>query len=313
VTTFHHGGGTRTVRWPAGDDTRSFTKVVVVLHRGIPVGEIAVAKPPGERLTPAEHRLLTSLVAQAGVAFNNAGLTVELEDRLQEMTAQTAELRASRQRIVTARQVQRQRVVQLIHDRVETHLERADAGLAQVQSLLPDRGEEALVQFDELLGEGQAGLDALRDLARGIFPAVLADQGVLPALQAFVLQAQLPVDVELRGEEDRYDAKAETAAYFCVVQALNNAGAYAPGSSVTVRIAVADDRLELSVIDDGPGVDQARLSAGADIQDMRDRVEAIGGSFDAVSVVGGGTAVAAWIPVSPAVDASTATAAAGRV
>jgi signal transduction histidine kinase len=305
VTTFHHGGGTRTVRWPPDDETRSFTKVVVVLHRGVPVGEIAVAKPPGEKLTATEHRLLRSLVAQAGVAFNNAGLTVELEDRLQQMTEQTADLRASRQRIVTARQGERQRFVGLIHEQVETHLEQVDAGLEHVQTLLPARGEEALAQFDGLLGEGQAGLDALRDLARGIFPPVLADQGVLPALQAYLLQAQLPVDVELRGEQDRYEASAEASTYFCVVQALNNTGTYAAGSTVTVTLEFDDDRLEFSVTDDGPGVDDRRLTAGADIQNMRDRVEAVGGHFDAVSVIGRGTAVAGWVPVSPPVDART--------
>jgi signal transduction histidine kinase len=312
VTTFHHGGGTRSVRWPAGDDTKSFTKVVVVLHRGVPVGEIAVAKPPGERLTPAEHRLLSSLVAQAGVAFNNAGLTVELEDRLQEMTEQTAELRASRQRIVTARQGLRQRVVELIHDRVETHLERADRELVQVQSLLPDRGEEALRHFELLLDEGQAGLDALRDLARGIFPAVLADQGVLAALQAFVLQAQLPVEVDLRGGHERWEASAEATVYFCVVQALNNAGAYARGSSVTVHLVVDGDRVEFSVADDGPGVDDHTLAAGADIQDMRDRVEAVGGHFDAVSIVGRGTAIGGWLPMNPRVESSSAAVVVGR-
>jgi signal transduction histidine kinase len=311
VTTFH-GGGTRSVRWPADDDTKSFTKVVVVLHRGVPVGEIAVAKPPGEKLSPAEHRLLASLVAQAGVAFNNAGLAVELEDRLEEMTEQTAELRASRQRIVTARQGQRQRVVQLIHERVETHLEQADAELELVESLLPERGEEALVHFDRILAEGQAGLDALRDLARGIFPAVLADQGVLPALQAYVLQAALPIDVELQGEPDRYEPGAEAAVYFCAVQALNSAGTYAPGSSVTVRLAAEEGRLEFSVIDDGPGVDERWLAAGADIQQMQDRVEAVGGWFDAVSAVGKGTAVAGWVPVAARMDAGGAPAAVGR-
>jgi signal transduction histidine kinase len=310
VATFH-GGGTRSVRWPVDDDTTSFTRVNVVLHRGVPVGEIAVAKPPGERLSPTEHRLLTSLVAQAGVAFNNAGLTVELEDRLQEMTQQTAELRASRQRIVTARQGQRQRVVELIHDRVETHLDRADAELQRVESLLPDHGEEALLRFDRLLDEGQAGLDALRDLARGIFPAVLADQGVLPALQAFVLQAQLPVEVELRGDAVRSEPSAEATAYFCVVQALNNAGTYAPGSSVTVRLGAQDGRFEFSVVDDGPGVDEHELASGADIQDMRDRVEAVGGHFDAVSLVGSGTAVAGWVPVATLVGAGRAPSTAG--
>ena len=310
VTTFHHGGGTRSVHWPPGDTTTSFTKVMVVLHRGVPVGEIAVAKPPGERLTATEHRLLASLVAQAGVAFNNAGLTVELEDRLQEMTEQTVELQASRQRIVTAREGQRQRVVQLIHERVETHLERADAELAQVQSLLPEQGDEALGHFDRLLDEGQAGLDALRILARGIFPAILADQGVLPALQAYLLQADLPVTVDLRGGHDRYDAYAEAIVYFCVVVGLNNAGAYAAGSAVIVRLAEEDGRLEFSVVDDGPGVDQRVLAAGPDIQDMRDRVEAVGGHFDAVSIVGRGTAVAGWVPVE-SVPAGAATATVG--
>ncbi len=312
VTTFHHGGGTRTVRWPADDDTKSFTKVVVVLHRGVPVGEIAVAKPPGERLTAAEHRLLGSLVAQAGVAFNNAGLAVELEDRLQEMTEQTEQLRASRQRIVTARQGLRQRVVELIHERVETHLEHAETQLEQVQALLPDRSAEALDRFDRILDDGQAGLDALRELARGIFPPVLADQGVLAALQAYVLSAALPVDVELQGGGDRWDPTTESAVYFCVIQALNNAGTYAPGSTVSVRLAAEDGRLEFSVIDDGPGVEQHRLLAGADIQDMQDRVEAVGGHFDAVSAVGKGTAVAGWVPVAVTVDAGAAPAAAGR-
>jgi signal transduction histidine kinase len=132
---------------------------------------------------------------------------------------------------------------------------------------------------------------------------VLADQGVLPALQAYVLQARLPVEVELLGMNERYEANAEAAAYFCVVQALNNAGAYAPGSDVTVRLEASGDGLEFSVVDDGPGVDQDRLAEGADIQDMRDRVEAVGGRFDAVSAVGRGTAVAGWLPLSPRVDA----------
>src|SRR5829696_3698619 len=75
VTTFLPGGGERTVRWPAGETTTAFTRVVLVAYRGEPVGEIAVAKGPGERLTPDEDGLLSSLGAQAGLAFNNARLT----------------------------------------------------------------------------------------------------------------------------------------------------------------------------------------------------------------------------------------------
>jgi signal transduction histidine kinase len=296
VTAFLPGGGERTVHWPAGDRTSSFSRVVTVGYRGQPVGEIAVAKAPGERMTPADDALLNSLTAQAGLAFNSARLTIELQARLQEISTQAADLRASRLRIVTARQVQRQRVVALIHERVETRLEAADAELAHVAELLPDDRAGALACFDELMEHCGEGLDALRDIARGIFPAVLADQGVLAALQAYVLQSALPVEIDIEGEHDRFDANAEASVYFCVVQALANAGTYASGSRVRVRLSATDDRLVFAVADDGPGADPARLARGADIQDMRDRVEAVGGVFEARSAPGEGTIVSGWVP-----------------
>jgi signal transduction histidine kinase len=296
VTAFLHGGGERTVHWPLGDETTSYSRVVSVSYRGQPVGEIAVAKAPGERVTPDDDALLSSLAAQAGLAFNNARLTIELQARLHEISAQAADLRASRQRIVTAREVQRQRVVQLIHERVETRLEAADFQLEQVVRLLPDDREGALACLDGLMEHCGESLDALRDLARGIFPAVLADQGVLPALHAYVLQAGLPVDIDIDGQHDRFDPNAEASAYFCVVQALANAGTYASGSRVSVTLSATIDRLVFSVSDDGPGADPARLARGADIQDMRDRVEAVGGVFEATSAPGQGTVVSGWVP-----------------
>jgi signal transduction histidine kinase len=296
VTAFLPGGGERTVQWPPDATNASFTRVVTVSYGDHPVGEIAVAKASGERLTPDDDALLSSLASQAGLAFNNARLTIELQSRLREISDQAADLRASRQRIVTARQVQRQRVVQLIHEHVETRLEAADAKLSQVERLLPDDPEQTLDAFDGLIEECGEGLDALRDLARGIFPAVLADQGVMHALRAYVLQAALPVAVELEGAEERFDPKAETSVYFCVVQALANAGAYAVGSTVRVELTADVDRLAFSVADDGPGVDPTRLAQGADIQDMRDRVEAVGGVFDARSLPGRGTTVSGWVP-----------------
>ncbi len=306
VIVFLPGGGARTVRWPEGDDTISFTRVVEVVYGGRPVGQIAVAKGPGERLLPAEEGLLTSLASQAGLAFNNARLAIELQDRLTEVSGQAADLRASRQRIVTAREVLRQRVVQLIHERVETHLESADHQLERAELLLPDHPEQALECFDSLLAEGGESLDALRDLARGIFPAVLADQGVMPALHAHLMQVQLPVEVDLEGWEERFEPDAEASVYFCVVQALANAGTYAVGSRVVVRLTASDDRLEFSVVDDGPGVEQAVLSAGADIQDMRDRVDAVGGEFIAQSAPGEGTVVSGWVPARVPVGAAAA-------
>src|SRR5207302_4628921 len=157
----------------------------------------------------------------------------------------------------------------------ETRLEGADAQLEEVERILPAAGDRAVECFDELLERCGESLDALRALARGIFPPVLTDQGVVPALQAHALQAGLPVEIVIEGHPGRFDPNAEASVYFCVAQALANAGTYASGSHVTVRLTAAVDQLAFSVVDDGPGVDPTRLARGADIQDMRDRVEAI--------------------------------------
>lgn len=306
VTAFLPGGGSRTVEWPGTGIVTSFPFVVPVAYRGEHVGQIAVAMAHGERLRPEAEALLAALAAQAGLAVNNARLTIELQSRLQEISVQAAELRASRQRIVTARQAQRQRVVQLIHERVVVRLGRASEMLDELEPLLLDDVEDAVECIDALLDECRDALDALRELARGIFPALLADQGVVPALEAYVLREQLPVDVQLEGMDasERYNPQAEATVYFCVIQALANAGAYAPGSAVSVSVRAELDHLVFGVVDDGPGTDPQRLRAGADIQDMRDRVEAVGGAFAATSAPGEGTAISGRVPVESLVAAT---------
>ena len=298
VTAFLPGGGSRTAEWPVAGTVESFSYVTPVTYRGEDVGAIAVAMPHGERLRPAEEALLTALAKQAGLAVNNARLTMELEARFQEMSEQATELRASRQRIVTARQVQRQRVVQLIHDRVETRLYHVSTTLDELEPLLSSDTDAAVDRADALVDECGDALDALRELARGIFPAILADQGVMVALESYVLRERLDVDVQFDGaaNSDRYDPQAEATVYFCVIQALANAGTYAPGSNVVVRVHAEGENLVFSVSDDGPGVDGRRLRSGADIGDMRDRVEAIGGELDATSALGEGTVIFGWVP-----------------
>jgi signal transduction histidine kinase len=273
---------------------------VEVRYSGEPIGEIAVAKAAGERMSADEDVLLAAMVGQAGLAFNNARLAIELEARLHELSMQADELQASRQRIVTAREGQRQRVVQIIHDLVEVRLETARGTIEGIADLLPGRADEAAERVETVLVECGAALDDLRTLARGIFPAVLADQGLLAAVHTHVMQAQLPIGIEIDGEgaRHRFSPDAEANVYFCVVQALANAGAYAPSSSVVVRLAEEDSRLAFSVADDGPGVDQRRLLTGADIRDMRDRLEALGGSLEARSSVGRGTVISGWVPLA---------------
>jgi signal transduction histidine kinase len=136
------------------------------------------------------------------------------------------------------------------------------------------------------------------ELARGIFPAILGDQGVMVALDSYILRERLDCDVRFDGMDtsDRFDAQAEVIVYFSVIQALANAGTYAPGSNVVVRVHADGENLVFSVSDDGPGVDPQRLRSGADIGDMRDRVEAVGGEFNATTAPGQGTVISGWVP-----------------
>jgi signal transduction histidine kinase len=299
VTAFLPGGGSTTVEWPAAGTATSFPIVVPVSYCDEEVGRISLATVHGERLRPEAEELLAALAAQAGIAVNNARLTIELEARLREISAQADELRASRQRIVAARHAQRQRVVQLIRTRVEVRLDRASAMLDGLGLLLRSDLDDAVDQIDRLVGECGDALDALRALARGIFPAILADQGLGPALDAYVRQADLrTVDVRLDGLDGsrRHDPQAEATVYFCVVQAVANAGTYAPGSDVVVLVHGEPGRLAFSVSDDGPGADPVRLRNGNDVRDMRDRVEAVGGAFEATTAPGEGTVISGSVP-----------------
>ena len=164
---------------------------------------------------------------------------------------------------MTARQVQRQRVVQLIHDRVETRLYRVSTMLDELEPFLGSDTEAAVDRAEALVEECGDALDALRELARGIFPAILADQGVMVALESYVLRERLDVDVQFDATDssDRYDPQAEVTVYFCVIQALANAGTYAAGSNVVVRVHADGENLVFSVSDDGPGVDPRRCAA----------------------------------------------------
>ncbi|MEO6467994.1 MAG: hypothetical protein ABIP21_02755 [Acidimicrobiia bacterium] len=301
VTAFLPGGGRTTVEWPEAGVVTSYPFVMPVIYDGETVGEIAVATVHDERLRPEAKALLSALAGQAGLAVNNARLTLELEARLREISGQAAELSASRQRIVTARQVQRQRVVQIIHDRVEIRLDRATEMLDELEPLLGSDVDRSRECIDTLVMECGDALGALRELARGIFPAILADRGLAAALDAYVLQADMAnVDVRLEGVDatERCDPQAEVIVYFCVIQALANVAAYAPGSSVVVRVRAEMGRVSFSVADDGPGTEPERLQAGDDVRDMRDRVEAVGGELHATTTLGSGTVISGSVPAT---------------
>jgi signal transduction histidine kinase len=279
-------------------------RLTLVRHQGEVLGALSVAKRPGEPLTPAEDKLIGDLAAQVGLILRNVGLTEQLGERL-------AELQASRRRIVTAQDDQRRRIERDLRDGAQRQLLAIAAGLTAAESLA-GRDEE---RERELVAQLRSGtrqvLEALRDLARGIYPPLLADQGLAAAVGAHAGKAPLPVVVDADGV-GRYLADAETAVYFCCVEATANAARHAPGSTVRIRLRGSAGDVSFRVEDDGPGFDQSCVPPGAGgLQHMADRLAALGGSLEVDTRPGVGTTLTGWIPVTAAPGTTASGPAAG--
>jgi signal transduction histidine kinase len=148
----------------------------------------------------------------------------------------------------------------------------------------------------------RAALDDLRALARGIYPPVLADQGLRAALHAQADRAPMPVLVEADGI-GRFSRETEATLYFCILEALQNVAKYAQASLTTVTLAEADGRLAFSVADDGAGFDPATAVHGSGLQGMGDRLSAVGGELAVTSAPGRGTTVSGSVPVAALIPA----------
>jgi signal transduction histidine kinase len=139
-------------------------------------------------------------------------------------------------------------------------------------------------------------LDDLRDLARGIYPPLLADRGLVAALEAQARKAAVPTSVA-GGTLGRYPQEVESAVYFCTLEALNNVAKYAEASEAVIELAHDDGHLRFVVRDDGVGFDISATPTGTGLQGMADRLDAIGGSFAIISNPGEGTTIAGVVPV----------------
>ena len=278
-----------------------FDRVVPVLHGGEVVGAIALAKPPGEAMTPAEDKLLSDLASQAGIALSNARLTVELRARLAEIAAQAEALRASRERVVAVQDATRRRLERDIHDGAQQHLVALVVQLRLARQLVERDSARAGALLDAVAAQAAEALETLRALARGIFPAVLADRGLAPALRALVARAYPDVHLLVAPdlETARFDPQVEAALYFCCLEALQNAAKHAPGARAAFRLACEDGWLVFSVRDGGPGFDAARASRGTGLQSMADRMAALGGTLVVDAAPGRGTTIAGRVPLGP--------------
>jgi len=291
---FANGSGPSTVPTVAVRDEQlpeieGTDRAVAVQHQGELLGALTVTKRPGESLTPIEQKLLDDLAHQAGLVLKNVGLTAELLQRLDE-------LRASRQRLVAAHGEVRRRLERNLHDGAQQNLValKVKLGLAEVfADKDPARARQLL---GEIKTDADEALETLRDLARGIYPPLLADKGLAVALESQARKATLPVEVDADGVE-RYPQDVEAAVYFCVLEALQNVQKYAGASKATVRLREEAGALRFEVEDDGKGFDAATQNKGSGTQNMEDRLDALGGGVELDSAPGQGTRIRGTLPV----------------
>ncbi|GAC1328371.1 MAG: hypothetical protein NVSMB17_03710 [Candidatus Dormibacteria bacterium] len=268
-------------------------RMVPVRHQGELLGALAVASMTGEALRPVEARLLDDLAGHAGLVLKNFGLTAELRARLED-------LHASRSRLVAAQDGERRRIERDLHDGAQQNLVALKVKVSLVERFVdrdPARVKAMLAEVKEEVGEA---LENLRDLAHGIYPPLLADQGLVVALQSQARKATVPVEV-VAAAVARYPAEVEAAVYFCVLEALQNVQKYAHAKTVVVRLEGSDRAITFDVEDDGQGFDPGARPRGNGLTNMADRLEALGGSVVVRSSPGRGTTVSGSAPVRTAV------------
>ena len=231
--------------------------------------------------------LLEPIAAAAALALENERLNAELRARLED-------LRASRARLVQAGDEARRRLERNLHDGAQQRLVTLALSLRLAQSKVKD-DPAAAEQMMAAAGDEAAGaLEDLRELARGLHPAILSDQGLRPALEALATRSPCPVDlVDIPTE--RLPRDVETAAYYVVAESLTNVAKYAAASRATVSVTRRDGSAVVEIRDDGIG--GATIDSGSGLRGLADRVEALDGQLSVRSPKGEGTLVAAEIPL----------------
>ena len=265
------------------------TRMVEVRHQGELLGALSVSKRRGEPLTPIEQKLVDDLAHQAGLVLKNVGLSADLQARLDE-------LRASRQRLVHAQDLERRRLERNLHDGAQQHLVALKVKLGLAEMLIGRDPAKAAVTLEQLKGDADDALETLRDLARGIYPPLLADKGLVVALELQARKAAVPVHIQADRVE-RYPQEVEATVYFCVLEALQNVQKYAQATAVVVRLCHDEETLTFVVEDDGAGFDLATVRKGAGLTNLADRLDALGGSLNVVSTLHVGTTLTGSMPV----------------
>ncbi|HVS07431.1 MAG TPA: histidine kinase [Candidatus Dormibacteraeota bacterium] len=252
-------------------------------------GALAIHLRPGHGLRPLEEKVLGDVAQQAALVFSNLDLSTELRRRLEE-------LQSSRQRLVQAQDQERRRLERNLHDGAQQHLVALKVQARLLKATIDRDPARAKSLADELAATAGDALDELRDLARGIYPPLLAESGLARALEAQSARATVPVTIDADGV-GRHQPEIEAAVYFSCLEALQNVQKYAEARAVSVLLRMSGGRLMFQVRDNGKGFDPATTKRGAGLQNIQDRLDALGGGIEIRSSPGEGTLVSGWLPV----------------
>jgi signal transduction histidine kinase/uncharacterized protein YoaH (UPF0181 family) len=265
------------------DDTMTSTVGVPIVVEGRIWGFMVGAARPGRSIPDGTETRLGKFTELLGTAIANA------ESR--------AELAASRSRVIAAGDDARRRIERNLHDGAQQRLVTLAVALRRAETKLPDGLDEQRAELTRVAEGLATAVEDLRDLSRGIHPSVLTEGGLSPALKALGRRSSIRVKLDL-GFEHRLPDQVEVATYYTVSEALTNASKHSGASRVWISLRVEDDLLHVSIRDDGAG--GADATRGSGLTGLKDRIDALGGTIQIESPLGGGTRIEVEVPIAAA-------------
>jgi signal transduction histidine kinase len=263
-------------------------RVYPVESAGELLGALAIRKPASDPVTPSDEKLIADLAGQAGLVLRNVRLNEELKLRFDE-------LKAAQKRLVSAQDEGRRRLERNIHDGAQQQLVALAVKLKLADNLIERDTGKARELLAQVQDETHAALEDLRDLARGIYPPLLADKGLAAALTAQARKSGLPITLRADGV-GRYPQAVEAAVYFSCLEAMQNVAKYAEATAIVITLTDRGGRIHFTVADDGRGFDPSANRSGTGLQGIADRLGALDGQVRITSSPGRGTSIEGSLP-----------------
>jgi signal transduction histidine kinase len=259
------------------------------------LGALSLTKRPGEPLTSTEEKLARDLAGQAALVLRNVGLTEQLLARL-------ADIEVSRSRMVSAEEDERLRIERRIDEGVRRDLSATASALDEAASQLHEDPEGSIRTLQSVATSTTRALEGLREVARGIYPPLLADKGLSAALSAQAARAPIPISVDGDGDGDggaaRLSEDVESTIYFCCLEALENVLAHSGASNAHVELSGGPQSVAFEISDDGRGFDPSVTPRGGGLERLADRLAALDGTLEVRSTPGHGTTIRGVLPVA---------------